>query len=336
VRALDYPDRRVQFAAAEALLSIPGAAATQQTTRIVEVLRRTAPAEPAGKGVQRVLVAHFMPDLASKIADAVRQAGYDPVRVHTGREMMRRLHEAADIDLILMDEALPDPGLTSLMAQLRADRNAGGLPILLMVSKPEREAKMKRSMEGYKNVTVILTGFALNPEDLKIALGQRIIDPGAAPISEEEMKASSEKAIRLLARLARGEIPGFDIRSTLDVLAAALRSGRLSPEAQKDAVEVLGRIPGKKAQGELANVVLDSKNGVKVRMAATTELVRHIQKHGPALSRELIGNLEIMQARPDLDPALRGSVALLMGSLRPDSRTAGERLLRFQPPVKEK
>ncbi len=246
-RALNYPDRRVQFAAAEALLNTPAPASSQQTTRIVDVLRRALAAEPAAKGVPRVLVAYFTPELANRVSDAVRTAGYEPVAVHTGRELMRRLNGSADIDLILMDEDLPDPGLTTLLPQLQADRNAGQIPILLAASLRERqdrmrrefarktesarepalarehEEKLRRQVQFYKHVTVIPAGFAFNSEDLEVLFGQRTSNPKSAPLTEAEMKYYGERAMVWLGRLARGDIQGFDVRPALDVVAGALR-----------------------------------------------------------------------------------------------------------------
>ena len=108
-------------------------------------------------------------------------------------------------------------------------------------------------------------------------------------------------------------------------------AGRLPQEGQLAGVQVLSRSPGPKPQAELANVALDAKNAVVVRQAATTELIRHIQKHSLTLSREVVANLMALQASPDTDPNLRASLGLLVGTFRPDARTAGERLLRFQP-----
>ncbi len=330
MRALNYPDRRVHFAAAEALLNVPGAAATQQTTRIVDVLRRSLAADPTASGKPRILVAYFNPDQANHVADAVDGAGYEPVRVHTGREMMKRLNETADIDLILMDEALPDPGLAQLLAQLRADRNAGLIPILMTAGK-EREEKMRRWAEQFRNVTVVSASFVLDPNDLKAALERRIVDPGAPPLSEAERKEYAEKSVYYLARLSLGDPAGFDVRPASTAVADALRAGKLSEGGRLAAVDMLGRVPGSRAQAELANVVLDGRNPVGVRLSATATLVRHLQKHSPTLTKEVIANLEALQLRPDTDPNLRANLALVMGALRPDPRLAGERLLQFQP-----
>ena len=39
----------------------------------------------------------------------------------TGRDVLRRLKAKADVDAVVIDSVLPNPGLASLLAQLRAD-----------------------------------------------------------------------------------------------------------------------------------------------------------------------------------------------------------------------
>src|SRR5262249_3812130 len=124
VRALFYPDRRVQMAAADALLRIPAGPSPVAAARTVEILRRAI----AGDEAAKVLIADMDEDRANAVKAAVKQAGYEPVVVHTGREALRRVTQAADIDLLLIDADTPDPQLAYLIGALRADVNAGLLP----------------------------------------------------------------------------------------------------------------------------------------------------------------------------------------------------------------
>lgn len=473
VRALNFPDRRVHFAAAEALLNVPQAATSQQTTRVVDILRRSLATEPAGGNKSRVLVGCFSPELARRIADSVKALGYDAVTANTGREVMRRLNQAADIDVLLLDEALPDPGLSSLLSQLRADRNAGLIPILLTPTleqeealrvdvvpfrnqtlelldqtilfvetfalskkdrdeghkaylarirlqtrdrldklsdeiqklpltvrsadenqkrlaglyrgetlkllndvrvavsrEPEiakdtedavnkaflrfrygtlgalaamrrhverfpsatedREDFLRRYAERFRNVTVLPAGSVLNPQNLVFAFEGRAPSVEGLPLTDAEVKENAEKSIALLARLARGEPSGFDVRPAADVVYNAMRAGKLSLKGQLAAVEVMGRIPTTRAQTELATVVL-SKAPVEVRIAAANELVRHVQQNTSALTRETVTNLENLYVEANLDAELKSKLAPLLGSLRPDARRNGEKLLRYQP-----
>jgi len=148
VRALDFPDRRVQLAAADAILRIPSPAASPANSRVIDILRRALAGDSETKAKGKVLVGFANPDLGSKAAAAARKAGYEAVTVHSGREALARLNEAADIDVILIDTALPNPGLQSLLAQLRADIYAGGLP-LLIATPGGREESVRPMVEAY-------------------------------------------------------------------------------------------------------------------------------------------------------------------------------------------
>jgi CheY-like chemotaxis protein len=153
VRALNYPDRRVQLVAADALLRIPGLSSPPATSRIVEVLRRTAAAEPMSK----VLIADGNRQRAMLVADALKKAGFEPVTAASGRDALRRLKEAADIDVLLIDREIADPQLRDLLAQLRADVDVGLLPIIITEAPgpaPEKKKEPEKEQSKDKKAAV--------------------------------------------------------------------------------------------------------------------------------------------------------------------------------------
>jgi CheY-like chemotaxis protein len=330
VRALNYPDRRVQMTAADALMRIPGQPDGQTAGRIVEVWRRALAAEPTAKAVPKIIVGYFDDAIDNRVADAVKKSGYEPIEERTGQDVLKRLNQAADVDLVLIDEALPNPGLASLLAQLRADVHFGRIPVVLTVSR-EREDAVQRYTENTPNVSVLPQALALNPTDLKPFLQARLGESGP-PLSEAEQKEFAEKAIRHIADLAKGVPPGIDVRPAAETVYTALRSAGLSPEGEIDAIHIVGTFAGAKPQTELTDVVLNDKRPAKVRAAATAELIRHIQEHGLTLTGPQVNSLAALYAKGG-DPALKDELALLMGGLRPDARVTGQRLLNFQPPT---
>ncbi len=356
VRALYYPDRRVQMAAAEALLQIPDSAASLATTRVVEVLRRAVAAEPEARQRPKVLIGYFNEDLRNRIATLVATAGYDAVTVGTGREMMQRLGHSSDIALLLFEEELPNPGLAQLLGQLHADRFASQLPILLTAALPRgdiagrlpvdptqrqmllgeatrHEERLRRHLAGYPNVTVIPATLALDVKALKPLIQSRLDDPANPMLSAKEMKDYAERSIENLARLARGEVPGYDVEPAGPTVLEALRApSKLTPRGQGFAIEIAARIRREEAQTVLANLLADSKRTTAVRIAAANALVRNIQQFSPMLSRDLVRVIAEMYADPKLDEALRNNVAIVLGSLRPSARRSGDLLLQYQPP----
>ncbi len=332
-RALIYPDRRVQMAAADAIVRISGEPAPQTAGRIVEVWRRAAwpPTRPTGRTASKVIVGYFGEESGNRVADAVRKAGYDPIQVRSGRDVLNRLNQAADVDLVLIDEAgLPDPGLPSLLAQLRADLHYGRVPVVLTVSK-EREDAIRRYAERAPNVSVLPFALALNVAELKPYLQGRLDDAGPV-LSEAELKEYAEKAVHHLADVAKGSRPGFDVRPTAETAAAAYLQLPPTPAVP----EAARSTPSKSwadcralltPQTELADVALDEKRPPKVRAAATAELVRHIQEHSLTLTGTQIDTLAALYAKAG-DKELKEKLAAVTGRPAPqcpaDGRTAVE------------
>jgi len=341
VRALDYPDRRVQLAAAQALLKNPGTPTPSTNARVVEVLRRAvaaapdaqaAPADTQGSG--KVLVAFVHEDVATAVGNAVAKAGYEAVVLRSGRELLQRLGKAADIDALVIDSELPDPSLASLLAQLRSDLYAGQLPIVV-AAPDDREVALRGFVEPYANVRVVPAAATLDPALLKKLLSSGIAAAMVQPLGQQERKVDADTALRWLARIARGEVAEYNAQPAADTVVDALRNAKLSDEAAIAAVDVVGRLPGRIAdrnpQNELATVVLDPGRSTPVRSAAAAGLVRHIQARGPLLAVRQVKDLQQLLAAAT-DVTLKASVASVLGSMQRDAYGTGERLRSYAPP----
>lgn len=134
-RAIDYPDARVQLAAAVGLIRSPGGATHGKSARVVEVLRRAAAADtdPAAK-VGRALIADPLDARAVKTTRYLQELGYATERFRSGRELLRRVDRAADYDLIVLDRHVVAPELPDVLAQLRTSANASRRPLLVVAS----------------------------------------------------------------------------------------------------------------------------------------------------------------------------------------------------------
>src|SRR5206468_10518775 len=103
---------------------------------------------------------------------------------------------------------------------------------------------------------------------------------GSPPLSPTERKAQSILAMEWLMRLAIGYVPGYDVRPAERTIRQAINV----PELAKQAIEATSRLPGRDAQSDLANVVLDGQRPADLRILAAENLVRHVQRFSPALS----------------------------------------------------
>jgi hypothetical protein len=364
VRALSYPDRRVQFAAARALLRMPNRPAPVASARVVDVLRRFVAADP----VPKVLLVYTPADRSAELRKAVQEAGFQPEFAGNAKEAFEQLHRAADIDAILIHYTAPESELPYFLTQLRTDTDVGLLPVLL-IAPPERlrpedketdvlsrqqfQNNLAQLADRHRNVWVIPEAAAATADQLKSQLENylklAVLPPALArtsaagsprpeqyardlkaQLSAAERKQYAREALNDLRRMTTGELTGYDVLPAESAVVQALRSDDLAVTA----VEVLGRLPGAEPQQRLAAIVLDPKRG-KLRVPAALELNRQAQKYGLVLSQALdAGRLQQLRAiadNPAEDAALRTQVALLVGRMGMSARESGVRLYQFTP-----
>lgn len=136
VRALEYPDPRVQLAAANALLRSPIPVDPAVRSKVVDILRRAAAADPGVPGTARgqVLIADPNRQRAGATAAILRGLGYDTELFTTGRDLLRRVARSSDFDMVIVDHHIVFPELVDVVAHLRADLRMGNRPVLVVAS----------------------------------------------------------------------------------------------------------------------------------------------------------------------------------------------------------
>jgi CheY-like chemotaxis protein len=345
VKMLYYPDRRVQYAAARALLKLPSTQAPMASTRIVEILSRFLASDLTPK----VLIVYGRGERATALRTAAKEAGYDADVAANVKDAVKLLHQSADYDAILLDDVVPANELPFALTQLRSDNEGGGLPLLLIASA-SREPEIKTASAGRRNTFVLPDVWATKGPELKKQLDDAIKFAAAplplrrAPkeqqswlqyevrrakgqsVSEAEKKLFARESLDLFAQMARGELPGYDLRPAKDVLVTALNND----DTAMQALRILARFPASDAQKRLADIVLHPKKA-NLQLVAAQELNRHIQKNGLMLSSDQIKSLRDLEIQGDVTAPLRTELAVLVGTLRTTPVQSGSRLLNYTP-----
>jgi len=321
VRALYFPDRRVQFAAAWALLNMPGQQPPVAAHRVVEVMQRFVAASPNSTAI----AAYVPQDEQADFRKGIKEAGFEPVLVRDIKAAFGKLKGASDYDIVFLHDAA-GAELPHALAQLRADPDFGRMPIVVFARK-DNEMFVTRVAARYPNVRVVPDTMIMLGDDLKLTAESVIGTTAGAPLTAAERTALRQGALDALWRMARNEIPGYDVRPALDAMLAALRDPELAPVA----LETMSRMPGSEPQGRLANVVLDPTRD-KVRIPAAIELNRHIQKHGLLLDTAQIRQLK-QAYQTAKEPEFKAQLAMVMGALNPSAQLTGTRLFEFTPEV---
>jgi tetratricopeptide (TPR) repeat protein len=322
VKALYYPDRRVQFAAVRAMLKMPPTTSPAVASdRVVELSRRFLASDLKTKA----LVVHSPLGQEPAVRDVVKGLGFDPVARKTG-EAVDKGKANADFDLVILHRGMTEAEFPIAYGHLRKNLDVGGLPMLVVVDKA-REKAVTKFVAKDPGVLVITEAQFKAEDELKDALDKLAKNAFVAKLSPAERKEFSKASMDTLWRMARGEIKGYDITPALDTILDQLNSKDYAVEA----VEILGRLPGKQIQYKLAGIVTDPARD-KLRLPASMELNRHMQANGVLLDPKLLGELKLAQQGAAEGTPLRVQLNVTASLIaRTTAAKTGGELWRFQP-----
>ncbi len=87
---------------------------------------------------KRVLVAEDEPNIVESLRFLLERAGYDLTICGNGREALKVATESRH-DVMVLDVMLPEMNGLDVLRALRADPDAGKLPVLMLTAKGQRE-----------------------------------------------------------------------------------------------------------------------------------------------------------------------------------------------------
>jgi CheY-like chemotaxis protein len=317
--ALDYPDPRVQFAAATTILQLDPPAGFPGATRVVEVLKRAA----ASGTRPHAVVGEVSGERAARIGGFLRDLGYEPLVYLTGREAFQAAADRSDVELIVLHPNMIRWALSETLANLRADSRTAGIPIVIH-GPGTLEPRMRSHLRNYKLVSFASQAEITNDFEQQVEPFIRQIK--TAPMNDADRASLREAAVAWLAHIVEGRRNKvFDIADAQAVLIDALSDPKLAPAA----LEALGEIPSQSVQRRLADLVLDPRAENDLRRAGALKLAFHLQRFGLLLSSESIAALHAAWKDARQSDELRTALGSVIGSLKPDDALVGKRLQSF-------
>ena len=271
VQALNHGNRRLRFAAAEALMKIdpqhdyPGASHLPATLGYLA----------ASSGTRKVLVAHPRVSQAQSLVGSLAQMGYEAVTATNGRDLFFRAANSPDFELIFLSDYISDPPLEETLQLLRRDRRTAGLPIALMV----REENLRR--QQLKTEDDPLTAAFPRPHDedaLRFQINRLYEMADRHGITDEERVRHASAALAWLSVLAESpEKYGFyDLLRTEKDIVPTLFKG---PVPRRSA-EVLGLFGTSKSQLALVDLASQNARPIGQRQAAADAFDVATRKRG--------------------------------------------------------
>ncbi len=314
VEALTAPSRRVQLAAARALVALEPRHPFAGSSQLVPILARFV----TGQALPRAVVIDGNMARGGQLTGFLKELGYDPILALTGDDGFRRAAESADVELILLDNHLIRGSwrLTDTLANLRADARTAGIPIYI-VGPLDLDVKLNYMRSSFPGVK-----FLMRPDNA--ALLEQQLGGRPAGLSESERAAYARESTELLAQIAAR--PGSPFEPELSLAEPALRIALNS--ASDRAAAALSEVAMPDAQRGLADLVLDPSKPTPLRQSTAAMLVRSIQRFGPLVAADQEARL-LAAFDQESDPALRTALAAVLGALRPKPAIAGLRMQQY-------
>uniref|UniRef100_A0A7C4LJC9 HEAT repeat domain-containing protein n=1 Tax=Schlesneria paludicola TaxID=360056 RepID=A0A7C4LJC9_9PLAN len=320
--ALNYPDPRVQFAAAIVTLRAEPRASFPSASRVLAILRR-ALTDP---GRARALVIDSDQDRATTLGGYLFEQGYDPVTATTGREGFTLAAENTGIELVVIHANVVRWDLTQTVANFRADARTAFLP--LVIYGPD-EARPKTQRLIARNQPAMFAG----DSPAAAAFWEQVLpfvrNFRTPPMSGQQRAEFKALAADWLATIANGRMAElFDVRTAEAELLALIEE----VEIVEDVLSTLVAIPSRNVQTRLAEFTINSRLPRDTRLLAANHLAAHINRFGLVLSADDVQSLkELWTSTSDVE--LQVALAGILGALKPSAGLIGERLRRVNIPA---
>jgi hypothetical protein len=321
VRGLYFPDRRVQFQAVNSLLKMPTDQTPVAAARTVEALQRlvTVDQPPAA------LVVGNMGTQAEATLTAIKEAGLTPLPVRSVQEAFTRARSLGNVEAVIVHYGLTQREIPYALTQLKGDIDLGLTPVVL-VAPSDMVPQYQKLAARFRNVKVLSEALLPTGEEVKKAVDELSARASIAKLTAEERKAIAARSLDIVHQMARNQIPGYDVRPTLENVALSIGSPDFAPIA----LEILGRLPGSAPQIRLADVVLDPSKD-KLRVGAARELNRQVQSNGPLMPRTQFDRLRTLYNNRETEVPLRTELSYFIGSFPTTPSRDGAQISQFRP-----
>ncbi len=322
IAALNYPDQRVQFGAAAAVLQLDPRESFRDSGRVVAILTRAITGNAMGAGI----VVDPNTQRASQVTGFLAEAGYPSEIAPTGRDAFTMATENGDVELIVLHVNTIRWELTQTVSNLRSDSRSANIPIVIYGPEDVRR-KVQPLLDRTRLATFVSEVTAADRFRSQIEPFLKAVQ--APSMTEEERTRRSVAAVGWLAHIAEGKSSIFDLTPAEAALGTAMRDDALA----RQAIYAIRAIPSRTEQGRFLEIAL-SELGVleENRVAAAEQLAMHIQRYGLLLSVEQVSQLEVAW-KSATDPEIKTALASVVGTLKPNGQRVSGRLRQYVQPA---
>jgi hypothetical protein len=275
--ALDYPDRRVRFAALEAIMRLDPQSPFPGDSRVPSALGYFA----TGANERRAMVAMPIAGQATTLAGRLSGLGVEAEAATRGAPAVRLVQRSADLEFVLVDVDIDGPGIRDVLYALRTNAATGRIPIGLLATGERWDTAQRLAGEHSR-----IVAFPRPQSDAALA---ELVDRLTAISDRDAISASdrAEMAARALGWL--GNLltrPGtfYDLRQQAPVIEAAL----YLPHMTESSIASLALLGTPSSQRALVDFASQRELPVEPRKQAVAAFAASVAANGILLTEEEI------------------------------------------------
>ncbi|MEX2140092.1 MAG: HEAT repeat domain-containing protein [Pirellulales bacterium] len=276
-RALTHDDRRLRFAAAEAIVNLMPAAHFAGSSHLKSALVSFA----TSSGERRAVVGFPNVETVGKLAGMVNSLGFDSATATNGRELLLQATKAGDNELILISSRIDRGPLYLVLQDLRNHAHTAETPIIVLAEDDEL-GELRDGLEDDPLTRVVLRprdveGMRYAVDSVLRRAGERIVPPA---VRERQAK----EALRSIAALNTALPKIFDFRDYETELSRLL----YSPSLGALAAEVIDDFGTHASQQALLTIINRTSQPLASRQAATIAFGESVRRFGVRLKKDEI------------------------------------------------
>lgn len=271
-QALIHPDRRLRFAALEAVMRIAPQRSFPGASGVPPALWRFA----AGAGAPQAVAASSVVTRASDWAGQLRALGYDATPAVTGREALKAAVLAPRLALVLVDSDVGRPLLREVLYQLRGNSATARVPVAILSSLPNLDRAQRLAANDPLLLAEVRPHNQANFEAIVERLGELDSSLGTA----EERTKQAAQALAWLAKLLDEGRPYDELLRDADVASQTLEV----PELLEPSLKVLAALGTAGSQRALVDFASNPSAPLEDRQQAARAFAASVQRHGKLLT----------------------------------------------------
>jgi CheY-like chemotaxis protein len=273
VMAARHVDRRVRFAALEAIVALKPTKPYPGSSFVPEALGYFT----STSGAPQALVAHPRASEAEQEAGLLATLGFETRVATYDREVLAAATRSPDLELALINFKLAAPTSGQLLERLRADNRTAKLPIGIVAASDEL-SRAERLARLFPPAMVIVP--TENEALLDGQLRRLMAQAGRGAVGGEERDRQAERALDWLNEMSQTPPGLYNLRRIERAVAAALER----PEFGRKAANVLAGFGTASSQKALVDLASQPLRPLEVRQAGAAAFTESVVRYGTLLT----------------------------------------------------